>query len=122
QFLESILSASKKEMDRQEIGVSARKVQDIMRDVKFEKAYESLPLYCLSLMEAPRKQQLQLGKIVKNLHAQPMENLEKTTLLGIALIKIVGEQLLRQAVEDLGDRIKDTPSRSPLPVRSRKSP
>ncbi len=90
QFLDSILSATRTEMDRQEKGISARKVQGIMKDVLFEKAYESLPLYCLSLMEAPRKQQLQQGKTVKKIHAQPMENLEKTTLLGIALIKLWG--------------------------------
>ena|SRR5579859_1581966 len=106
QFLENMLSATKMEMDRQEKDVSIDKVQKIMKDVSFEKAHESLPLYCLSLMDTPRKQQQQLGKTIKTIYAQPMENIQKTTLLGVALIDIVGERLLKRAVNDLGDKIR----------------
>lgn len=107
QFLESILSGTKLEMDRREKFVSVQKVQSIMRDVSFDKSYKVLPMYCLSLMEVSEEEEKQLGKTVRDIHKlQPMENLEKTTLLGIALIKIVGEQLLKKAVDDLGNKIR----------------
>lgn len=120
QFLESVLFATGREMDRQDKRVSAKKVQHIMKDVSFEKAYESLALYCLSLIEAPRMKSQQLGKKVKFIHAQQMNNQQKTTLLGIALIEIVGEDLLRKAVDDLEDQIKDTPSKTATPMKSRR--
>ena len=106
QFLENILSATKMEMDRGEMYISIEKVQKIMKDVSFEKAYKLLPLYCFHIMNTPRKQQEQLGEKMKMFYAQPMTDHQKTTLLGIALIEIVGERLLKQAVKNLGDAIR----------------
>lgn len=106
QFLENVLSGITEEMERQDRQISVQKVQRIMMDVSFDKAHKSLSLYCLNLRGTSRKQQLELGRDIKTLKAQQMGNLEKTTLLGVALIQIVGEDLLVQAVKDLGDRIK----------------
>ena len=107
QFLENILSAAKLEIDRADKSKSVEKVQEIMRNVSFEKAHIRLPRFCAYLMDMSDKEQKKLGETVKTLYDQQMENQHKTILLGVALIEIVGEKILRQAVESIGDKIKE---------------
>ena len=83
-----------------------------MKDVVFEKAYVALPAYCLALLQnLPQADQDQLGKKVGLLfNSEGISPQVKSMLLGIALMNLVGENVLRAAVKNLGQDLEDDPA------------
>lgn len=78
-----------------------------MSNVAFEKAQVALPTHCFNAMRTVSDQEQeavssQISNIVR-LHSMPEH--AKSLSLGFLLLDIVGEDLLRQSVSDLGTSI-----------------
>jgi hypothetical protein len=102
-FLQSVLEAADRGVDRGEANIRSRVVSDVMRTVDFQKAHQSLPAYCLALMQNPPEDaQAQVGRQVDALVVGKMTDSAKALLLGLLLMNIVGGEVLRSAVNGLG--------------------
>ena len=105
-FLEVVLSAADRAVDRRQAGVRARTVGSIMTKVSFVKAQQALPTLCLALMQnLPPEDQATLARQIEALGRADMEESAKAVALGLALVNAVGEDVLAAAVECLGDEI-----------------
>jgi hypothetical protein len=114
-FLQVILRAADRAVDRTRAAARTREVQGAMRGVSFEKAQASLPAFCLALMQnLTPEEQRQLADEIDRLSRQTVPDYAKTLILGIALMNLVGEGALRGAVDALGDQIRGSaPPSSP---------
>ena len=80
-----------------------------MSAVDFEKANQALPAYCLTLMQnVPAEEQNAMKDQVSKLDVggQGGGTMPRARLLGLILIDVVGEDVLRASVEALGDEIR----------------
>lgn len=102
-FLDSLLGAVDRAVDRKRAQQRATSVTKIMKEVDFEKASQALPSYCFGLMQnLPPDEQEKFGRKVALLAAAPMNNRVKSLLLGLSLMNVVGERVLETAVTNLG--------------------
>jgi uncharacterized protein YoaH (UPF0181 family) len=106
--LKSLLDAADCLVDRDQAQDRAVDVATIMRDVAFEKARTDLPALCFTLVQnlTPEEQQ-EAAEQIKKLH-QDSDGTSggKVILLGVYLVRLVGPDVLTQAVKALGDNIK----------------
>ena len=106
-FLTNILGAADRAIDRRRGDQRSRFVGEVLSGIDFEKAYESLPAYALGVLQnVPSDTQAQLGRQVDALRASSMPDSARVLLLGLLLMNVVGEDVLRSAVAALGDSIK----------------
>ncbi|MGI8641992.1 MAG: hypothetical protein ACR2MG_18840 [Pyrinomonadaceae bacterium] len=110
--LQILLGAADREVDRHRGWSRSGEVADIMRNVSFTKAKTALVIFCLELMQnVPKAEQDALGEKAKQIAAvTDLTERQKSILLGLALLNVVGRDLLRKAVESLGDEISMTDS------------
>lgn len=109
-FLQVVLQAADREVDRRRATQRALAVDRIMQDVSFDKANESLPAFCLALLQnMPQEEQERLARDVVALSESSMEDDAKVRALGLVLMNTVGEAVLEAAVRSLGDKIKKDP-------------
>lgn len=103
-YLDVLLAAVDRAVDRKRAEERGKVVGEIMAQVDFEKAYQALPAYCLALLQnLPQEDQDQLGKKIGLLYnSTGISPRVKSLLLGIALMNLVGENVLRAAVKNLG--------------------
>jgi hypothetical protein len=113
-FLQIFLSAADRSVDRIRAQRRSEAVGKIMEGVDYAKAFQSLPAYCLALMQnlSPEDQQ-QLGRALENLNRGAADPSVKARLLGLELINVVGIDVLTAAVKSLGDEIRSAPAASP---------
>ena len=105
-FLQVFLNAADAEVDRKRAVNRATIVSRIMGNVKYEKARQVLPPFCLALMQNLSDDvQRDLARSIKLLDDDPMPIDQKTSLLGLELVNVVGVPVLREAVTSLGDKI-----------------
>ncbi len=110
--LQIILGVADRAVDRRRGYSRSSDVSLIMKDVSFEKAQELLPIYCLALMQNLTKdEQEALARDVASIGATNISdpvaaNRQKSVLLGLRLLSVIGTDLLEQAVKSLGDDIK----------------
>jgi hypothetical protein len=79
-----------------------------MEGVSFAKAYEALPAYCSALMQnLPQEDQAELARQITALNDTNMDERVKTLNLGLALMNAVGEDVLKAAVNSLGQNIRE---------------
>jgi hypothetical protein len=105
-FLQILLSAADRAVDRKRANARAKAVADFMRDVSFDKAVTALPTYCLALMQnIPADEQENLASDVRELSQAPMADAVKTLNLGLLLMNVVGPATLQAALQSLGDTI-----------------
>ena len=105
--LQVILAAADRACDRQRAGPRARRVQEIMRGVQFERAKKALPLHCVALMQnVSADEQAQMSQIIAALSSESMSAEIKSYNLGLVLMNLVGEDVLEQAVNVLGPLIR----------------
>jgi len=111
-FLDVLLESVDRAVDRKRAEERGKTVSDIMKNVDFEKAYVALPAYCLALLQnLPQDDQDQLGKKVGLLfNSQGISPRVKSMLLGIALMNLVGENVLRAAVKNINQDIEENPA------------
>ena len=78
-----------------------------MKDVDYAKAYRALPPLCLALMQnVSAEEQKELDSALAVLETADVEDSTKVRLLGLELINVVGEDVLAEAVDSLGDEIR----------------
>jgi hypothetical protein len=101
-LLDTLLAASDRGVDRTIAAPRGEKVSDVMKDVSFDRAKAALPAYCFALMQniGPQEQKA-FADQVNSLSATPMADRVRALNLGLALINLVGENVLRRAVVDL---------------------
>jgi hypothetical protein len=122
-FLNVVLSAADRAVDRQRATARAMSVAASMSSISFEQTQVSLPTLALALMQnLPEEDQKQLAKQLELL--QQRENINdatKSLCMGLSLMNVVGEDVLTAAVEALRNTLTtggDPSKVSPKPVRS----
>lgn len=106
-ILESFLQTIDRHHDRRMAAPRSKLAASIMNGVSFERAQFSLPEHCLSLMQnISPDEQAALGDSVKGIAEDPSNDRAKSINLGLTLLNLFGEEVLRQAVETLGESIK----------------
>ncbi len=116
-YLDVLLAAVDRAVDRKRAEERGKAVGEIMENVSFEKAYQALPAYCLALLQnLPQEDQDLLGKKIGILfNSAGINPRVKSLLLGIALMNLVGENVLRAAVKNLGKDLEADPILPPDP-------
>lgn len=111
-FLDVLLASVDRAVDRKRAEERGKAVMEIMKNVSFQKAYQSLPSYCLALLQnLPQAEQDQLGKKIALLfNSTGISPQVKSLLLGLALMNLVGESVLKSAVENLGKELEADPT------------
>jgi len=107
-LLAVVLAAADRAVDRNRANRRNAVVVQIMDSVDFDKAKKALPSYCLTLMQnVSREEQRAVSKEVKSLANSPdLNGTVKTLNLGLVLLNVVGEDVLRASVEALGGEIE----------------
>jgi hypothetical protein len=106
-FLQVMLNAADRAVDRRRAGVRAGEVSRAMDGVMFGKAAEALPSYCLALMQnASEEEKVALANQVNLLRDARMEDRAKSLALGLALMNVVGRGVLEAAVLTLREDIR----------------
>lgn len=109
-FLEVMLSAVDRGVDRKRGEARARVVSKIMSDISFEKAYAALPSYCFNLMQnLPTEDPIKFGEQIKLIRSAPMSERTKSMVLGLLLMNLVGEDVLTAAIQSIGMDLKPDP-------------
>lgn len=108
-FLQVVLDAADRAVDRNQAEERANVVTRLMEAVDFDRAYQALPAYCLALMQnVPPAEQAELAREVARLRGASMTPRAKSLALGLALLNVVGADALKAAVESLGADIRPT--------------
>lgn len=106
-LLQIIVDAADRACDRSRATPRSNSIIDIMRGVSFARASEALPAYCFGLMQNVRPdEQRAFANLVSDLRKSDMSDGFKSLNLGLGLMNIVGERVLRAAVSALGNKIK----------------
>lgn len=101
------LAAADRDIDRHRAKERSRTVSGIMRGVSFARAQNALPVYCLALLQnLPTADQVALRQSVDALAAVAATDPQRALSLGLLLMNVAGEDVLRAAVKALGDDIK----------------
>ncbi|MDP6705027.1 MAG: hypothetical protein QF893_01690 [Alphaproteobacteria bacterium] len=105
-FLQIVLNAADRAVDRARAEPRAEVVADVMTDVTFEKASEALPDHCLYLMQSVSAEERdRLEQEISRIAVSGKSDKVKSYNLGLLLMNLVGEPVLRAAVAALGDQI-----------------
>lgn len=106
-FLQVILAATDRACDRLRAKPRAGAVREIMQGVDFQRAAAALPAVCFNLMQNVSKQEQQdFATTTAELRNSDMDDTSRTYVLGLALMNVVGEGVLRSAVQSLGGQIR----------------
>lgn len=110
-FLQIVLHATDRAVDRVRADARASAVATCMAGVSFQAAQAALPAFCMALMQnVPAEEQQSIGDAVKILHSSAMDDQTKAKNLGLLLMNVVGEKVLLTAVANLAAQIKTTVS------------
>ena len=102
-------------------GPAPVRVAKVMASVDFQLALVALPAYCFALMQnVSLEEQSSFGKQTTQLASSPIDPTVKSLLLGLALMNLVGDAVLKAAVDSLGEHIRfkgpvGTPPAAPPP-------
>lgn len=109
-FLQILLAATDRATDRARAKPRADAVREIMGGISFALAKEALPSLCFGLMQGvTSEEEVTFGVGVKALETSTMEDSFKANSLGLRLMNLVGEDVLRQAVNMLRADISAKP-------------
>jgi hypothetical protein len=119
-FLQVMLDAVDREVDRRRAILRADRVRRIMNGIAFEKALTALPTYSIALMQNMEDEdQMKLLDDLTKLSAFPdFDDGVKTQILGLAVMNYLGEDVLQASVDALRARINlpnepDQPTAAP---------
>jgi len=115
-LLDVLLLAADRGVDRRRGKARAQEVSEAMANVSFDKAITTLPPFCFALMQNLSKDaQKEFSDQVKEVQQNPsIDPHVKSLLLGLALMNIVGVNVVRTATKQLANFISyprdtDTP-------------
>ncbi len=112
-FLQIVLSASDRAVDRLRGEQRSDAVNRIMRGVSYAKAKTALPTYCLALMQnLPAEDQVVFGDQLVQLDKTTMDDRTKALSLGLLIMNFMGEDVLSAAVDSLRPVIAAEASRA----------
>lgn len=108
--LDALLGAADRAVDRVMAEPRATFVNDLMRDIAFDKAVIMLPGLCIALMQNLSSEESQrIAGVVNKLRSdKETPNKIKTLNLGLELLTVVGETVLQTAVRGLGGDLQDS--------------
>ncbi len=110
-FLQIILTAADRGVDRLRAEDRAKAVQRIMKGVSYAKAKVALPTYCLALMQnLSAEDQTIFGDQIAKLQQSEIDDYTKALAVGLLIMTYMGEDVLVAAVDSLGPVIKDPES------------
>lgn len=106
-FLQVMLDAVDREVDRRRAILRADRVRRIMQGIAFEKALTALPTYSIALMQNMEDDdQKKLLDDLNKLSAFPdFDDAVKSQILGLAVMNYLGEDVLQASVDALRARI-----------------
>jgi len=108
-FLQVMLYATDRAVDRTRAEARAVSVTDCLEGVSFERAWTALPAFCFALMQnVPSDEQQSVGEAVKALAGSDIDNETKVKNLGLLLLNVVGAKVLLTAVNELSQQIRKT--------------
>jgi hypothetical protein len=108
-FLQVVLSATDRAVDRLRAEARAVSVTDSMEGVSFDRAWTALPSFCFNLMQnVPAEEQKAAAAAVTALKGSDIDNETKGKNLGLLLLNIVGTKVLQIAVNELAQQIRKT--------------
>lgn len=100
--LQVMLFALDRSCDRRLGARRSAEVKEIMKDVSFTKAKDALTYYCLRLLQnVPEAEQSQVAQAIRLLVELEAPEPLKSRSLGLILMSLTGDDLLKVAVEDL---------------------
>jgi hypothetical protein len=107
-FLRVLRMSVDRVIDRNRTMERARLIEDLMTGVSFERAHQSLPMYCLTLSgkQLSPEEQESLGNEIAELRTSKLSDANKSRLLGLILVNSVGEDILEASVRGIEDEIK----------------
>lgn len=101
-FLQIVLSASDRAVDRLRGEQRSGAVNTIMQGISYSKAKTALPTYCLALMQnLPAEDQVVFGDQLAQLDKTSMDDHTKALSLGLLIMNFMGEDVLSAAVHSL---------------------
>ncbi len=108
--IQTLLRATDAAVDRHR-GLSRDRIVKAMESVSFEKAVAVLPTYCLGLMQnlSPLDQEA-FARNIESINKLKTDPAVKSRLLGLAVMNVMGSQVLLCAIDSLGDKIRTTPT------------
>lgn len=108
-FLQVVLSATDRAVDRVRAEARAVSVTDSMEGVSFDRAWTALPAFCFTLMQnVPAEEQKAAAAAVTALKGSDIDNETKVKNLGLLLLNVVGTKVLQTAVNELAQQIRKT--------------
>ena len=107
-FLQTIMNAVDRACDRKRARPRAEFISNLMQGVAFDVAAEILPQFCLSAMQnvGLAEKQLVLESIKQIKANKDIEDDQKSLLLGLQLLNVVGRDVLVSTINGLGPRIR----------------
>jgi len=113
-FLQVVLSTADRAVDRARAKDRSAAVKAAMKGIAFQKAYQALPAYAFALMQnLPEEDQQLFARQVGLLASAEMDEDVKTLILGLALMNLVGRDVLIAAVNSLREDIQKVASPEP---------
>lgn len=110
-ILQTYLRVIDRRIDRVRSLERDKLANELASGLAFERSYESLPAYCLALMQnLSSGEQQQLATAVAAINGSHQTDDAKMRLLILELVKLTGDKVLRQAIDTLGESIRSTPT------------
>jgi len=109
-FLQIVMRASDSAVDRAQAQERSDTVTKVMANVSFKLSNVALPAYCLALMQnVAAEDQKHLGEKVAQIASAQVGDSVQSLMLGLAVLDLVGEDVLKAAAGSLGALIKNSP-------------
>ena len=107
-FLQTIMNAVDRACDRKRARPRAEFISNLMNGIAFDVAAEILPQFCLSAMQNVGLAEKQLVlELIRQIKAnKDIEDEQKSLLLGLQLLNVVGREVLVSTINGLGPRIR----------------
>lgn len=105
-ILQVFLNTADRSFDQRRSDNELTVIEEVMKNVVFEKAKLSLPITCFTIMKnVSQEEQDRISADVKKLASGNLDNKTKSINLGILLANVTGLNLLKKAVQVLSSSI-----------------
>lgn len=108
-LVKTLLDSADRAVDRGRAKRRSQAVDQIMSGVNFDKAVVKLPSDCFALMQnvSPEEQQAVVNEVESLKMEDSLDNAPRARRLGLVLMNVVGEEVLRASVEALDSEIRE---------------
>lgn len=108
-LVKTLLDSADRAVDRGRAKRRSQAVDQIMSGVNFDKAVVKLPSDCFALMQnvSPEEQQAVVNEVESLKMEDSLDNAPRARQLGLVLMNVEGEEVLRASVEALDSEIRE---------------